>query len=99
MLQGGGGIYSDGGTLTVQSGTTINNNMASYLSASGGGIFLSGGTNTINDAAVSTNSTTHVGGGIEVRTTFSAAMLTLKNVTLGGQTPAEGRLHFSGRCV
>ena len=62
---GGGGIYNDGGTLTVDGGS-VSSNLAGGASGSGGGIFSSGGTVTVTDALVSTNEANRAGGGIEV---------------------------------
>jgi predicted outer membrane repeat protein len=57
----GGGIYSNGGTLTV-SGCTISGNSATLH---GGGIFTTAGTTTVSASTVSGNSAGDSGGGIE----------------------------------
>ena len=58
----GGGIYNNGGTITV-TGSIISRNMATGLSSVGGGIF-SVGTMTISHSTISDNTAAISGGGI-----------------------------------
>ncbi len=56
----GGGIYNNGGTVTV-SDSTLAHNSSSYF---GGGIYNNGGTVTVSDSTLANNSASYVGGGI-----------------------------------
>jgi hypothetical protein len=78
---GGGGIYSLGGLLTLNN-TTVSGNSAANL---GGGIFSNaGGTITLNNTTVSGNSAGY-GGGIA-----NGGMLTLNNSTVSGNSAITG---------
>jgi hypothetical protein len=75
----GGGIYNDGGTLTVTN-STISGNSAT----SGGGIYTDGGTLTVTNNTISGNSATS-GGGIYT----DGGTLTVTKSTISGNSAAE----------
>ncbi len=62
---GGGGIFSDGGTLTIRD-AFIGDNQSTGAAARGGGIFSTGGNLTISGSTISGNQAQRSGGGIEV---------------------------------
>lgn len=79
----GGGIYNDGGNLTIQNGSLIGGvgagNSVSYP-AGGGGIFnFRGGTTIIDASTVSANTSGYIGGGI-----YSNSTLIIQNNSLIG---------------
>ncbi|TWU46647.1 choice-of-anchor Q domain-containing protein [Rubripirellula reticaptiva] len=76
--QGGGGIYSDGGTLVLTE-TVIQDNLADGLSGSGGGILNNAGMLTATNTSITGNIAVRAGGGIE---TVGAAVTTLTDVNL-----------------
>ncbi|WP_157199950.1 right-handed parallel beta-helix repeat-containing protein [Methanogenium cariaci] len=49
--RGGGGVYVDGGTLTIEN-TTITDNTAKY---GGGGVYVGGGTLTVENTTITNN--------------------------------------------
>ena len=57
----GGGIFNDGGTVTVSDSTLSDN---SAPGGGGGGIFAYGGTTSVIDSTLSGNSANNIGGGI-----------------------------------
>ncbi|WP_420456925.1 choice-of-anchor Q domain-containing protein [Rubrivirga sp.] len=74
--KGGGGVYVDGGTLTVEmgdEGTTFVNNRAVGASGSGGAILVNGGSATLDSATFSENRSQRAGGAIEVTASDSGA--------------------------
>ncbi len=80
----GGGIYNNGGTLTVTN-STLSGNSAPYVGTSGGGIINNGGTLTVSNSTLSGNSANYAGGGIEnIRGT-----LTVTNSTLSGNSVTD----------
>ena len=83
----GGGIYLQGGSLTLNS-VTVDHNQASY----GGGVFQEGaaGAVTVNDSIISENTASFTGGGI-----FTKGSATLTNTTLANNTAGNhgGGLH------
>ena len=94
LLQGGGGIFNDGGTLTIdgsEAEVEITDNSADGMGGmatmaggtttpgSGGGVMSIAGTVSINDAVISGNDAERAGGGIEL----VEGDVTLTNVTLG----------------
>jgi hypothetical protein len=90
---GGGGLYVLGGSATL-TGTTVRNNDALNAAGSGGGLLLDGGTLSVADSAISDNDSSRAGGGIEVRSTFAAATMTIAGSTLNanstGSSPGNG---------
>lgn len=105
--QGGGGIFNDGGTLTVGATTavSITGNTASGAAGSGGGLLSVGGTVSLTDVTVTGNEAIRAGGGIElIDGTFTMTNGTLSNndvSVIGGTIVAVnpgngGGLHVSG---
>ncbi|WP_161604366.1 choice-of-anchor Q domain-containing protein [Roseiconus nitratireducens] len=85
MGDGGAAILSTDGDLHISASNFIGNS-ALGLSGSGGAILARTGNVTIEDSVISGNQANRAGGGIEV----GAVSLTLDNVTLGGETVADG---------
>ncbi len=69
-LQGGGGIFNDGGTLVITDvggAVEISGNFATGTTfGSGGGILSTGGSVTITGARISNNAAVRAGGGLEI---------------------------------
>ncbi len=79
-FEGGGGLFNQAGTMTVN-GATIMSNSARGAGASGGGVFLNGaGTTTITNTTISQNTAIRAGGGIEV----NGGTLDLREGTISG---------------
>ena len=76
----GGGIYNNGGTLTVSNSTLSGNSAGS--GAGGGGIFNNVGTLTVSNSTISGNSASFGGGGIN---SFRGTV-TVTNSTISGNT-------------
>ena len=100
---GGGGIFNDGGTLTV-GGTEIDDNLATGTSGSGGGIFSVAGTVNVTGSTISDNVANRAGGGVEVIDgTFNLANVKLiRNKAGVGASPNPGNgggLHVSGNAA
>ncbi len=97
--QGGGGIYSDGGTGLTVSNAAINGNRASGAAGSGGGFLNNlGATSTFTNTVFSNNAANRAGGAIEDN---AGTLLTLTDVTMtvnnAGTAPGNGGgLHISG---
>jgi CSLREA domain-containing protein len=74
----GGGIFNDGGTVTL-SGSAINENSATNA---GGGVFNGGGTlNVLDGSLIDSNSATNSGGGIA---NFSSGITNVTDSTISG---------------
>src|SRR3954452_12571109 len=82
----GGGIYQNGGVLTLTN-RAVNSNVAG---GRGGGIFCAGGPLTLNNSIVSGNSGANGGGISCVSPNVSANALTLTNSTVSGNSAATG---------
>ena len=74
----GGGIFNDGGTVTVNGGSITGNS----ASNGGGGIFNSLGTVTLNSCSITGNSAGYGGGGVYNASTFKVS----GNVNITGNT-------------
>jgi hypothetical protein len=88
--QGGGGLFNDGGDLTVRMSTVVNN-IADGTAGSGGGILnTAGGTLIVNSTLIQGNTSVRAGGGVE----DNASITTLTDVDLigneTGPTPGNG---------
>ena len=88
----GGGVYIDGGTLTMLSGSKVLRNTATQ---SGGGIYLdNGATLVMNDCEVSRNSASTSGGGIYIAEGATFVMndgeMQYNNASDFGQTVYDG---------
>lgn len=93
---GGGAVFNDGGSLTVD-GSVLVGNRSPGTAGSGGGVFVNGGTASITHTSILGGSAARAGGGIE---TVNAA-LTLRWVRLIGNTTGAnpgngGGLHLTG---
>ncbi|CAN0365227.1 unnamed protein product, partial [Hapterophycus canaliculatus] len=64
--QGGGGVFNIGGTLDINTGTEITNNLATANNGNGGGVMTVGGIVTIDDTIVRSNQSGRDGGGLEL---------------------------------
>ncbi|QWC84197.1 hypothetical protein KLP28_11410 [Nocardioidaceae bacterium] len=102
---GGGGIYNDGGTMSVVSSDVLGNS-ASGASASGGGLLTNGGDVTVRNSLVDGNDATRAGGGIEIQGAADADTATLavlgsdvtNNVT--SNNPGNGGgIHLAGNAT
>ncbi len=82
----GGGIYNDGGTLTVQN-CTITGNAAS--GGGGGGVANRAGTLTVQNCTINGNSARD-GGGIYSSRDLVLATLTVQNSTISGNSVISG---------
>ena len=88
-LQGGGGIYNDGGTVTLTNDLGKVSVTGNTALGSGGGIFSLAGMVTVTDATISGNEAVRAGGGVEV----VSGNLALTNVMLtGNDVSAQGKL-------
>ena len=69
-LQGGGGIFNNGGTLVINDtggAVEVSGNFATgFTFGSGGGILSIGGNVTISGARINNNATVRAGGGLEI---------------------------------
>ncbi|MEZ4679100.1 MAG: choice-of-anchor Q domain-containing protein [Caldilineaceae bacterium] len=100
--QGGGGLFTDGGGLTVID-STIQNNRADGTAGSGGGIqAVPGSTVQINGGMIANNHANRAGGGIELNATAEMSVHATIGLTelLGNTTGASpgngGALHITG---
>src|SRR6516165_7107104 len=60
----GGGLYNDGGNITLTNCTVSGNSATTPASSLGGGLFSLYGTTTLTNCTVSGNSSSHSGGGL-----------------------------------
>ena len=97
----GGGIYNDGGTISILS-STLRDNIADAESGSGGAIFSASGIVSLISSEVSFNAAIRAGGGIEVAEgTLSLLRSTLLqndvSGSLGAANPGNGGgIHITG---
>ncbi len=86
--QYGGGIISNGGTLTLNNSTISGND-----AVSGGGGIIDGGaaTITISQCTITGNTSTNGGGGIELENSTA----NIKNTILAGNTGGNGNNYYS----
>jgi FG-GAP repeat len=82
---GGGGVFVQGGTLTINNATIVGN-MVPNATGSGGGVLNDGGTLVINGGTISNNSTARAGGGIESTAANRNFTSTISSVTITGNT-------------
>ena len=66
---GGGGIYVESGSLTLESGSITGNKTLK----DGGGVYVDGGTFTLSGGTISGNSSSRNGGGVYMDGTFSVS--------------------------
>ena len=107
LHDGGGGIFNNGGTLTVSSMAEISDNIANGTAGGGGGIHNApNGTVSVSGSTLSGNVANRAGGGIEDQSGLSGTAITLVDVDFTGNkagtapaTPAPGSggaLHVTG---
>lgn len=94
----GGGIHSDGATLTVNDSVITGN-----IGGLGGGMSVSGGSVTVNNSTISSNSA-YVGGGIVINSgtvTLNDSTVTSNTAVLlgGGIAVFEGALYLNNSTV
>ncbi len=90
QFEGGGGVFNQGGTLSMTD-VTLGGNTATGPGGSGGALFLNGsGTTALTGLTISSNTSARAGGGVEV----NGGEATLTNVTFGandaGTMPGNG---------
>lgn len=93
---GGGALFNDGGTLTVER-VTVTGNRATGTAGSGGGVLNDQGTLSISESVVRRNRAVRAGGGIETNLgTVDLALVDLRDNTTGDAPGNGGGLHLSG---
>lgn len=93
---GGGGLFNNGGTMTVDR-SEVRDNRADVGSGSGGGILNLGGELTVEDTVVDGNSAARAGGGIEANLGTTTLGRTTLSDNRTGPTPGNGGgLHLTG---
>lgn len=99
--QGGGGVFSDGGT-TVLFNATLRGNAATGAAGSGGGVLnTAGGRLTVTGGTIVANTAVRAGGGIETNAGAAGNTATLTNVAITGNTAGSapgfgGGIHVTG---
>jgi hypothetical protein len=95
---GGGGIFNNGGLVTIVNGAQITNNIANGVAGSGGGIFNLGGNLVIEDSEIFGNTSTRAGGGIEATagSTNNLTNVTLNNNVTDTNLGNGGGMHITG---
>lgn len=94
--QGGGGVFNDGGTMTIVGGV-ISNNAADGTSGSGGGVLNNLGTLEITGTTISGNSSRRAGGGVEANIgTTTLKQVRLESNSTGPMPGNGGGLHLTG---
>lgn len=93
---GGGGLFNDGGTLTV-SGSTITGNTAVQGSGSGGGVLNLNGDLTILRSTIDGNTASRAGGGVEASVGTTVILESFLTGNSTGPTPGNGGgFHLTG---
>ncbi len=93
---GGGGLYNDGGELTVD-GSEIRDNVADGASGSGGGILNNEGTLVVESSTIGANSSSRAGGGVEANVGTTTLRRTTLTANTTGDNPGNGGgLHLTG---
>ena len=96
---GGGGLYNDGGSLTVMK-SEVNDNTAVAGSGSGGGVLNNGGMLDVDDTTIRGNSSARAGGGIETNAgTVDLHRVFLNDNTTGANPGNGGGLHVTGEAT
>lgn len=94
--EGGGGLYNDGGTLTV-TGSTLEENLATGAAGSGGAILTNGGTLVVRLSDLVQNAAQRAGGGIEAVAGETTVRRTSLRRNRAGAAPGNGGgLHLTG---
>ncbi len=93
---GGGALFNDGGTLTVEH-SKVAGNSAPNGSGSGGGIFNDGGTLVVDRTTISGNDAQRAGGGVEtVDGIVTIERSSLASNEIGPNPGNGGGVHVSG---
>jgi CSLREA domain-containing protein len=93
---GGGGVFNDGGYLSITD-AYIHHNTAIQGSGSGGGLFNLGGTMQVARTRVEDNRSTRAGGGIEASAGYTAIRASRVSANATGASPGNGGgLHLTG---
>ena len=91
--QGGGGIFNNGGAVTLVN-ATVSGNMANGVAGSGGGYLNDGGTLTMSDGSLTGNTSVRAGGGFEATAQNRASTATFSDVDViansTGNSPGNG---------
>lgn len=96
--EGGGGVFNQGGTITITD-TTISMNIADGSAGSGGGLLNNLGTISLDGTTLSGNTAVRAGGAIEVASGGGTLTLTDTDLTDNstGASPGNGGgIHISG---
>ena len=98
-FEGGGGLFNQGGMMTI-SEVTVSSNVATGPGASGGGLFVNGGMVTVDASSFADNTSLRAGGGVEV----NGGTLELTDTDFAGNmtgaTPGNGgALHVTSGTV
>jgi hypothetical protein len=94
----GGGVYVDGGTLTMNGGAISGNAVSSTTrNTYGGGVYLNGGTFTMNGGVVGNNSASTAGGGVYL----NGGTFAMSDGTISGNSASSrgGGVYSSGGTV
>lgn len=100
--QGGGGLFSDGGLLSVINSTIISNTADGAAGSGGGILVVPGSTLQVAGGVIADNHANRAGGGIEVNGTVEKmAVATIAGVELTGNSTGAapgngGALHITG---
>ncbi|QDV05059.1 hypothetical protein Poly30_05540 [Planctomycetes bacterium Poly30] len=93
---GGGGLFNDGGSMTVDL-CDIRENTATEGSGSGGGLFNNAGTLAVSLTRVRDNDSNRAGGGIEIVEGMTLISTSIFERNMTGASPGNGGgLHLSG---
>lgn len=93
---GGGGIFNDGGVMTIDL-CDIRMNTATEGSGSGGGLFNNEGNLTVSLSRVRDNDSNRAGGGIEIVAGMTNISTSVFERNMTGASPGNGGgLHLSG---
>ena len=90
-IEGGAGIFMDGGTA-VMNGAEIKNNYGNTNTVGGGGVYIKGGDFTINSGVISGNYCTKRGGGVSITSSQSPVIFTMN----GGSITNNACATFGG---
>ena len=97
---GGGGIFNNGGRLSLGTGVSIDGNTADGDAGSGGGILSTNGVVTLFESSITNNTANRAGGGIELVTgilEMTGATVDNNSATGGGSGPGNGGgVHITG---
>jgi len=94
--QGGGGLFSDGGSLRVQR-SNVQDNVADGAAGSGGGILNNLGKLRLDNSTITGNTAVRAGGGVEANVGSTTVNRTTLSFNSTGTNPGNGGgLHLTG---